>query len=1020
MVECDEPESECYFKCLNHNKPKVRRSRCLCKTYSERRRRRKQLGEESCDWSRLQQINQDICSDLDVVRYERKDDMLFGQWQAQLMLEKGQTTEGVRIDKKITVNPLFKDFIPKGRSAAGSAAGFLGKINTDKTNLALPMSSTTKIDSRFDIQRAIGAVVKWDKYREGDKFVIPYFYQAGYTEDLKQDISRALKDLGDNTCIDFKVVSESSKQYDHKIKIVAGSGCYSYVGFQGVNHQTISLREVGCLSRGTVQHEFMHALGFYHEQARPDAKDFIKVQYQNVGDMCGSTGQESCRTQFDSLPLHEWESSRRGGAYDIRSVMHYGGFDFSAEGAPTLLDMENEPVRDQRLRFSQSDAEQICEIYKCEQMGRPCMGGKWECKNGIGYTYKNKLCDGLTDCADGSDEEGCIEKSCCDRVHVDGLTFIRQEDRLMNGRPFYELEGAGEDVYLYYYHDGKKNRYWLISKYINVLSVFGYSFEEVMCPQEMHIRSSLGGEWKWAWASCAHAPKYGSWSDWTSCSPSQSKPGTCDQQRVRFCKGGAIGYNSGCPVDGDHEKVACDCQTGSQMAIEAAPVESVQSTPVEAVEDESSTKWTSWSQWGACNRSCGDGQQTRVRTCEGGAIGTGNCHANNWKEVKKCNQKECPAWASWSPWSGCNVTCGNGKQVRMRDCNGAKIGSRACPARQATETQPCGGFPCARWAKWNTWSPCSQTCGESEQVRVRTCIFGQIGDDGCAAKDAKEQQACKLRDCDTQLWSSWGQWTQCTAECGTGMQMRQRDCLVHHSKCAVEDGLDQRPCNTEACSAAFWSNWNSWSDCSATCDGGTQSRTRSCTNGDIGTGKCTTGGDNDNQPCNTDACERTNVPASGCPSESSYLFKACKDMRRKPARADAAGNFAHGVSCGAVLCSKQFFGFGWKAKTAKVVCECKDGACAWSKPLHKCPTGCSMPPEWEGDRCTKQLNPKKNRFLLADEYTTLKSKVMYTPKASKCKAIKCANDPNSVVKAPRCNCDAKGQCDWSKTNGLNC
>ena len=51
-------------------------------------------------------------------------------------------------------------------------------------------------------------------------------------------------------------------------------------------------------------------------------------QYKNVGDMCGSTGQESCRTQFDSLPLHEWESSRRGGAYDIRSVMHYGTFSF--------------------------------------------------------------------------------------------------------------------------------------------------------------------------------------------------------------------------------------------------------------------------------------------------------------------------------------------------------------------------------------------------------------------------------------------------------------------------------------------------------------------------------------------------------------------------------------------------------------------------------------------------------------------------------------------------------------------
>ena len=38
----------------------------------------------------------------------------------------------------------------------------------------------------------------------------------------------------------------------------------------------------------------------------------------------------------------------------------------------------------------------------------------------------------------------------------------------MNGRPFYELEGGGEDVYLYYYHDGKKNRYWLISKYVRI------------------------------------------------------------------------------------------------------------------------------------------------------------------------------------------------------------------------------------------------------------------------------------------------------------------------------------------------------------------------------------------------------------------------------------------------------------------------------------------------------------------------------------------------------------------------
>ena len=77
----------------------------------------------------------------------------------------------------------------------------------------------------------------------------------------------------------------------------------------------------------------------------------------------------------------------------------------------------------------------------------------------------------------------------------------------------------------------------------------------------------------------------------------------------------------------------CDCQTGSQVA-ESTPVDqTVESSPVDYAE-ESSTQWTDWSPWGACNRSCGDGQQTRVRTCQGGAIGTGNCHANNWKGTR--------------------------------------------------------------------------------------------------------------------------------------------------------------------------------------------------------------------------------------------------------------------------------------------------------------------------------------------------------------------------------------------------
>ena len=86
-------------------------------------------------------------------------------------------------------------------------------------------------------------------------------------------------------------------------------------------------------------------------------------------------------------------------------------------------------------------------------------------------------------------------------------------------------------------------------------------------------------------------------------------------------------------------------------------------------------------------------------------------------------------------------------KIRNRQCNGAKIGSDSCPRGENIETQPCGGFPCARWASWNNWSPCSRTCGVSESVRIRTCIFGSIGDDGCPEKDSKDARECKQETC---------------------------------------------------------------------------------------------------------------------------------------------------------------------------------------------------------------------------------------------------------------------------------
>ena len=47
-----------------------------------------------------------------------------------------------------------------------------------------------------------------------------------------------------------------------------------------------------------IQHEMMHAIGFYHEHNRPDRDNFITVVEANV--------QEGKQNNFDVIPVDEW------------------------------------------------------------------------------------------------------------------------------------------------------------------------------------------------------------------------------------------------------------------------------------------------------------------------------------------------------------------------------------------------------------------------------------------------------------------------------------------------------------------------------------------------------------------------------------------------------------------------------------------------------------------------------------------------------------------------------------------
>jgi hypothetical protein len=97
-------------------------------------------------------------------------------------------------------------------------------------------------------------------------------------------IQAGLDDITAKTCIRFQTRTSES-DYVFVVRGDSVSGCWSYVGRIG-GRQELNLQVATsgghCIWHHVVSHEFIHAIGYYHEQSRTDRDDFVNINWDNI------------------------------------------------------------------------------------------------------------------------------------------------------------------------------------------------------------------------------------------------------------------------------------------------------------------------------------------------------------------------------------------------------------------------------------------------------------------------------------------------------------------------------------------------------------------------------------------------------------------------------------------------------------------------------------------------------------------------------------------------------------------
>jgi len=180
---------------------------------------------------------------------------------------------------------------------------------------------------------------------------IPYTFGVTFSQQERGIINEAIAEYSANTCI--RIVPKTDET-DY-VEFIKDGGCYSYWGRTG-GRQPISLGN-GCVWKGIVIHELMHAAGFLHEQSRPDRDQYVRINFQNIRSGLAGQFRKASASQVQVF----------GQPYDYKSVMHYSEYAFSIDRRrlKTIEAINGISPLGQRDGFSQIDIKKLNALYEC-------------------------------------------------------------------------------------------------------------------------------------------------------------------------------------------------------------------------------------------------------------------------------------------------------------------------------------------------------------------------------------------------------------------------------------------------------------------------------------------------------------------------------------------------------------------------------------------------------------------------------------------------------------------------------